>query len=83
LEHIALLVLLLALFETQEPIGYGASFEDGGEVLVLDELFLGGDIDPEGRFGGWRELLAHLAQVGFFVTTGAGQTIRVRRGPRW
>jgi hypothetical protein len=48
LEHVTVLVLLLTLFENQEPVTYGISFEEGGEVIALDtNLFLGGDIDPD------------------------------------
>jgi hypothetical protein len=83
MEHIALLVLLLTLFENQEPLGFGIEFEEGGEVLVLDtNLFPPGQLDPDSRFSNWRDTLQHLVANRFFETASRGPTMRVRRGTR-
>jgi hypothetical protein len=83
MEHVALLVLLLSLFENQEPLGYGITFEEGGEVLVLDtNLFPPGQLDPDARLSNWRETLQHLVENKFFEVSTSGPTMRVRRGPR-
>jgi hypothetical protein len=82
-EHLLLLTVLLAMFETGEPL-VNASFEEGGEVLVLDRRNFGaGRFDPRGTLGRWTKLLAHLERNGFFVVvSNRGPAIRVRRGPR-
>jgi hypothetical protein len=81
--EVLVLVYVLAQLESGQAFGMGCRIE--GDALVIPPKGSlsppGGD--PEGRFGGKKAALEHLARNEWLaVSQGHGGTI-IRRGPRW
>lgn len=83
--HLALLVVLHSMIESQTTFGTPrASFENGGQTLVLDRHFgpFPAGRDDDHVFAGWTKQLEHLRQNEFFAVENRGREIRIRYGNR-
>jgi hypothetical protein len=85
-DHIGLLVVLLAWFENAElpPRLSGAYFEqeDGDLVLVVDSVAFGLGAVSEECVPGWKRTFDHLVVNNFFTADKRGREWRIKLGSR-
>lgn len=83
-EHLAVLVAVLAQFAAGQTVAPGARFEGDALVFLESNGLLGGAIDPNGRVGNLRRVLAQLAANQWIEVerNGAETAIRVGRRAR-
>jgi hypothetical protein len=85
LQHIAVLVFVLAQLENGESLAPGSRIEGSGDdaTLVLDPSYgLGATLDPQDRFSRWGKDLDHLARNRLLEVERQGREVRIRRGRR-
>jgi hypothetical protein len=82
LGHLAVLAHVVGQLENGVSLAPRSRVEDG--VLIVSDVYgLAGERqDGDGRFDGWRPLLAHLAQNGWLKAERAGNEWRIGLGPR-
>jgi hypothetical protein len=85
--HLAVLVLLEAIFENGQAFGRVARLEGSGDdvALVVDATYglgLPGDLDPDNVLATWKMTLEHLELNQFVKVERRGRHWRIRRGAR-